>query len=141
MQTFFEVEYDYDFDLYGVTCPLKEHKLAWQMEKALDFAFLPKEEFELDFLKDGKLVVSNYLFEGENAWMRLIRNKAWESEKISPYLIPELKQFDYLLMIHEWVLDMKPKELLDVIRSIPNVLLLKQVTIEELKSKENLIFE
>ncbi len=141
MQTYFEIEYDYDFELFGIISPMKEHKLAWHFEKALDFIFLRKEEFELDFLKEGRLVISNYLYEEEYSSMRLLKNKAWESEKISPYLIPELKQFDYFLMIKESILDLDQGELLKTIRSIPNLLLIQDVNIDSLKSKENLIFE
>ncbi len=141
MQTYFEIEYDYDFDLLGVIAPMKEHKLAWNFERQFNFEFEPKEEFELDFLKDGKLTIANYVYEEEYSSMRLIRNKAWESEKISPYLLPEVKQFDYLLMVKGNIFDLELSTVQDKIKAIPNVMLVQNIEIEGLKSKENLIFE
>ena len=49
------IDYEYDFDLYGIVAPIKEYKLAWLLNKEFGWNLCKRKDLELDFLNDGKL--------------------------------------------------------------------------------------
>jgi len=55
-------------------------------------------------------------------------------------LIPEIVSFDYFLMIKHYIDQEDLHDLIENIKSIPEVLLVKEIDPTILKSKENLIF-
>jgi hypothetical protein len=55
-------------------------------------------------------------------------------------LIPEISSFDYFLLVKHYIDDEDLDALLENIKSIPEVLLVKEIDPTILKSKENLIF-
>ena len=94
------VEYDYDFELIGMISSLKGHKLAWYLNNELKIDLRKEDDLIIDFLHEGKIVIINYIFETEYSNFRLIRNKSCEFVNIaSPYLIPEMKEYDYFIQI------------------------------------------
>ena len=139
MQLTIDVEYDYDFKLYGILSPLKEHVLAWNIEKKIEIKFQTKEEFPLLLLK-GNLLFSSYSYEEDYGYLRIIKNKSWETKNKQPYLIPELKQFDFLLMLNGSIKDTEQEETISKLKQISNILLIQSLEIESLKSKRKFDF-
>lgn len=134
-------EFHYDFSLIGITCTIKEYKLAWKLNHLLEIQMHKEKDIEIEFIKNKKLVISNYLFETENSQIRLLKNKSSEEDSDqSAYLMPELKEFDYLLMVKGFEDTFSLVGLKGLIASIPEVLYSKIFSIDSLKSKENLIF-
>ncbi len=88
-----------DFILYGIVSDVKEYKLAWQLNKFLEIKFILQEELTLLLKSPKSLTILYYLFTEEYYSIKLIKNLAVENVDIkSPFLLPELKNFDYLLM-------------------------------------------
>lgn len=88
-----------DFILYGIVSDVKEYKLAWQLNKFLEIKFILQEELTLLLKSPKSLTILFYLFSEEYYSIKLIKNLAVENVDIkSPFLLPELKNFDYLLM-------------------------------------------
>jgi hypothetical protein len=130
---------DYEFDLLGITSSAREYKLAWALNNKLSVNMVKQKDMSIELLKEGRLLISSFLFESGPAQFRLIRNKAVnpDEHKVS-FLIPELQDFDFLLMIKG--LFRNDAKLLTKIKSIPLVDFVSRLNLENIKSKENLIF-
>jgi hypothetical protein len=136
-----ENDVQYDFSLVGITCVLKEYRLAWKLNKLLEIQLTKEKDIEIEFLKNQNLIISNYLHETENSQIRLLKNKSADEFTIqSAYLLPELKEFDYFIMIRGFEDTFSMEVFKNRIASIAEVHYTKEFAIENLKSKENLIF-
>lgn len=135
------VSYEYDFDLIGLTSTAKEYKLAWAINNLLHFRLVKNTDLVIDF-KDGKnLVISNYIYRTEHSTLRLFRNKSFDTAYQSQgYLIPELKNFDYIVYIQGFEDSFIPEELLKRLRELEEIIYSQKIDVQSLKSRENLIF-
>jgi hypothetical protein len=130
---------DYDFELYGMISSSREYKLAWALNKQLEIRLVKQEDIHLDFLKEGPVTISNFLFESGNSRYMLIRNKLFNQvdNKVA-YLLPELQKFDFLLTRKGVIGD--ENEIISKIKEIPLVNFVNRFPVNDIKSKENLIF-
>jgi hypothetical protein len=135
------VEYDYDFEVLAIISSVKDYKLAWAINKSLNISLCKTSDVCLDFIKAGTLLISNFIFETEYTTFRLLRNKSYEFTKIDkPYLLPELKEYDYIIKISGEHTSLSAKNTLERLKNLTVVEYIKQIDINTLKSKENLIF-
>ncbi|HVD99109.1 MAG TPA: IPExxxVDY family protein [Cytophagaceae bacterium] len=135
------VEYDYDFGLIGLISPLKGHKLAWCINNELRIDLRKEDDLYIDFLHEGQLVIIHYIYETEYSNFRLIKNKSCEFANIaSPYLIPELKEYDYFIQIKDEGDAYNIPQTIDKLKGINGIEYIKEIETENLKSKDNLIF-
>ncbi|NJN26583.1 MAG: IPExxxVDY family protein [Cyclobacteriaceae bacterium] len=136
-----EAEIHYDFSLFGIISPMKEYKIAWWINKLLEVGLVKAKDVEIDFLKIQNLLISNFVFETEHSTMRLIKNKSVDSMAPgSAYLMPELHRFDYLIMINGFEATITTSILKEKLSQIPQVQFVQKFDIEDLRSRENLIF-
>ena len=68
------MDYEYDFDLYGIVAPIKEYKLAWLLNNEFGWNLSKSKDIEVDFLNNGKLVISNF------------SQEKWENHLLSRFL-------------------------------------------------------
>ena len=136
-----DVEYDYDFELYGLVSSSKEHLLAWNLNNAFKIRLKKQDDLSLDFLSKGRLVISHYLYRTEHSTIRVFRNKSVNLSTLKlPFLIPDIKEYDYIIQITGMLSDFYDQELLSRFRKLPIVQYAKQFDPNELRFKENLIF-
>ena len=131
-----------EFLLYGIISDVKEYKLAWQLNKLMGVNFIMQEELELDFKRDKKLFISFYLSKHEFYKVKLIKNKAEDSEGIkSAFILPEHKNFDYLLLVEgEDFNSFEEEKKLEKAKEASFVQYISEINIENLKSLDNLMF-
>ena len=133
------IDYEFDFTLIAVLSNVREYKLAWSINKHLHIRLVKENDLHFNFLNQQNLIVSNYKFATEHTTFRLLKNKSVQ-EGSNAFLIPELRGFDYLIMI-QGVGDFFENINLDqALKEIPLVQYISKVNINQLKSKENLIF-
>lgn len=136
-----DVSYDFEFDLIAVNSSVKEYKLAWALNKDLHLQLAKQENISIDFSGGKSLSVSNYSCETEYQVFRLLKNRAEDfDEKYNAYLIPELKNFDYFLMVADDSMTFQINPFISTIKRIPFVQFAVSVDTAALKSKDNLIF-
>ncbi len=136
-----EADFEYNFSLYGMISALKEYKLAWLLNRQLNIELDKVRDIEIDFLRSQNLIISNYLYETEHSCFRLLKNKSINQyDENLAFLVPELKRFDYLVTIQGFEDTFSKRGLKDNLSSIPGVQYVQHFSIDELKSKENLIF-
>ncbi len=138
----FVIALDFDFNLFAIISSAKEYKIAWWFNKVLCIDLQKDEDISIDFLKGKSLSVSNYSFKTTHSSIHLIRNKCSEYVNFAkPFLLPELQQYDYLLMVKDPADLYELKEWTQKVSAVPIVQLIQQIDINSLQSKENLIFE
>lgn len=135
------VEHDYEFEVYSIITSIKAHKLAWVLNDALHINLIKELDLMFEFLKEkSKLYFINYKFETDYSYFRLVKNKACEYYNTSkPFLIPELKEYDYLLIFSKQT-ELNGSVVINKLKNISSVEYINAVEIDNLKSKENLIF-
>lgn len=136
-----DVEYDCDFDLFGLVSSSREHTLAWVLNRALHLRLVKQQDLIYDLLSEGRLVISNYLHATEHYTLRLLRNRSVDPSPLKkPFLAPDIKEYDYLLQVSAGMVTHSPEELLVQLSALPEVQLVSQVDPNDLKFKENLLF-
>lgn len=148
--------YDSSYSLLAIHCRLEDYRLAYLLNKYLDLK-LSRLQYDLDY-KYLEATYSIYEWNDEahfTTW-NLISNVCKKeedslqssgslfafNEKVIKtfYLLPELKSVDYLVKISNDDRYFDSKNVLEKIQSIPQVITAYAVAVEQLKSKENLIF-
>ncbi len=136
-----QVTYDYDFTLLALNANVKPYRLAWSINKELKLNLSKSDNVEIDFKSGGELNIVNYIDVGEYRTIRLLRNRAEESEEqFDAFLIPELKNFDYFLLLENESSTFDENAFISKIKEIPFVQFATKVVTEALKSRDNLIF-
>ncbi len=135
------VDFDYNFKLFGIISPASEHKLAWEMNEKLGIKLIKNTDIKINFLNNKNLIISNFLFEKEESILRLLKNKSVGVPTANHlFLIPELRQFDYLLVICGFEQTFKPENVIARLTQISVVQNVINLEVLKLKSKENLVF-
>lgn len=133
--------FDFDFSLLAIVSQLKEYKLAWYINEEMSIKLVKQEDEIFEFLGNLKLFISNYKYQTEHSVVRLLVNRSLEEgTSTKQHLIPELKQFDYLMLMEGADYGPDPLPVRNRLRALEGVQLVNVIDIEHLKSKENLIF-
>ncbi|MBB6611078.1 IPExxxVDY family protein [Pontibacter sp. Tf4] len=134
-------DYEYDFDLYGLVSSGKEYTLAWWLNKTFAMRLIKQTDLCYTLPDRQQMLVSNYEFCSEHSTIRLLRNKALGTITArKPYLLPEIKQYDYVLHITGSLPRLYPHNFINTLLRIPLVQYVKQFDPLALNNKENLIF-
>ncbi|WP_266204361.1 IPExxxVDY family protein [Pontibacter kalidii] len=135
------IEYDYSFDLYGLVTSVKDYKLAWSLNRLLDLRLKKQKDLCYDLLGKERLLIANYQCITEHSEVRLFRNRALGSSTLKkPFLLPDIKEYDYVLQITGAMQQLHPQELTRKLLRAPLVQYVKKFDPLTLKFKENLIF-
>ena len=136
-----EVDYDYDFDLFGLVSSSKDHKLAWALNKYFNIRLVKQQDLNFDFFSKGRLVISNYLYASEHGTCRLFRNKSIDLSTLKkPFLAPDIKEYDYLIQINGPINNFCTQEVLNRFKLVPLIQYVKKFDPDSLRFKENLMF-
>ncbi len=136
----FEPEFD-EFELIGIVSSLKEYKLAWIINKLLKIKLIKEPDIIFAFINEAKICISNYVYKLEYGNFRFLRNRASDyiNTKI-PFLLPELKQYDYLIKLEKISHAYTAEQVINILKTVNQILFIQILSVNELKSKENLIF-
>jgi hypothetical protein len=114
----------------------KPHRLAWLLNKLYPYKFIRVDDYEID-INSKPCSFSQFIFEDEENHTQLIM---LANKDDSSFLIPELKNFDYLILV-KGAIDYFEGELLKSnIKTIPSIQIIFQVETNSIKSKQNLIY-
>ncbi len=130
-----------DFELVakviGIVTSLKDYKLAWSINQHLKINLVMQPSLAFEFIKGKNLSVVNFNFKSEARQIRLIKNRGIIEN--SGYLIPELLNFDFFLMINEENNRIIEAEV-EYLSTIEEIVYCKLIDLPKLKSKDNFIF-
>ena len=146
-----EIEYDFDFEVIGIVSSLSGYQLAWSINNSLKIDLSKEKDIELNFTSK-KVIISNYIFEEENNYIRLIKNKSAEETLVnnelslfnvgqSEYFLPELKRYDFIVQIEGIINTKEAYEIVGVLNALGKIELANLIDLDDIKEKDNLIFE
>lgn len=133
------IEYDFDFDLFGVTSSAKGYKLAWEVNKRLGIHLVKQPDLVVGFKNKEEKTFLYYSFETPLNRLKLLKNKPVDTDQGKYYLVPEYPHFDFIILAHFKEYRMN-ETLLDTLKQIPFVELIAPIALEGLKSKSNFVF-
>lgn len=134
---FLDLEFDFDFSLFGVSSHVANYRIAWGMNQLFEIDLERVDDVDLSFDSNKKGSFSLYRFDDEESYttFHLLSNRC-----DTGYLIPELKQIDYFIQYWGPMSDKELSSFKEELRGIPSVLASIQVDPMELKSRNNLLF-
>lgn len=135
-----KTDYYFDFELLGFVAPMKEYKLGWLLNHVDELDLVKEEDIKITLSNDFILRISNLQQETEFQKAYLLTNKLVAGFTYNQYLLPELKQFDFLLKVKHEIETDWAKGLLDQIKKMNAIEYVVQIDLEKIKNKENLLF-
>ena len=131
-------EIDLNFILIAITCPLKDYRLCYYINKLASLDLRKTEDHETWIGDNTSLYFPKYSYINttEETEFYLIGNKSRDSG----YLLPELRGSDYFLIIKEFIDDIDLKAFYKALNEIPYIVVATEIDPQKLKSKENLVF-
>ena len=138
-KTVLRVDYDYDFYLLALVSPIKDYRLCWVLNRSCDLDLKKQGDLEISSQKNKKLVyfsVFEYEDEINQAYYNVISNKL-----MGEWLIPELKEADFFIMVRGNTSVKERERLLEKIRIDPEIQMAFEVDPTKLKSRQNLLLE
>ncbi|MCB0382997.1 MAG: IPExxxVDY family protein [Psychroserpens sp.] len=148
--------YDTSFALLAIHCRLEDYRLAYLLNKQLGLNLKRKPQ-DLDY----KYFAASYaIYEWDDITLdttwNLVSNICRKEEAalqssgslfnnqhtvIKTYnLLPEFKNVDYLIKVTNENLNFNEKHILSKIQSIPQVITTYKIDVDQIKSKDHLIF-
>lgn len=133
--------YSIDFELFGMVCNKKEYKLAWYINEAMNIQLVKQEDIKIEYADHTSILISNYLHATDFLTIELLANKlVGSASSKNQLLIPELKQFDYLLKLKDQTDEWNSENVGAIIKDIPIIEYAMRLNFDQLKSKENLLY-
>ena len=134
-----QIEPTFDFELLGIVSPIREYRMAWLVNQELELNLVKADDLELEFLNSEKLEISQYFLSLPHGFIQLLKNKALNSSQQLAYLIPELKNLDYFLLVQDETEQLDLSNFMEKLSRNPLVQSIVRIDISKLKSKENLL--
>ena len=138
-RTILRIEYDYDFYLLALVSPIKDYRLCWMLNRSCDLDLKELGDLEINSHKNKKLVyfsVFEYKDDINQAHYNVISNKL-----MGEWLIPELKEADYFMMLRGNTSVKERESLLEKVKMDPEIQMAFEVDPTKLKSRQNLLLE
>lgn len=125
--------------LIGIMASLKDYQFCWQLNNLLGLDFRLNNEIEIQLTKKKR----NYFFavyefaETHTPLVHYLYNNQFDGE----YLLPEFKHLDFLWLLKgDSVSEETQQNLVECIRSIKDVQMVVELTSEQIRHKEHLVF-
>ncbi|HYG02380.1 MAG TPA: IPExxxVDY family protein [Chryseosolibacter sp.] len=132
------IEYDFDFQLLGISSPARSFKLAWDINKALSVNLVKDADLVVGFKNNEERRFLFYSFETPLNRLKLFKNRPVDQETGKYFLIPEFPHFDFIILA---AMEAYPQQMLiDKLRNVSSIQLVSAIPMEGLKSKANFIF-
>ena len=135
---FLKFEIDLDFVLLAVTTSLKDYRCCYLINKHLNLNFIKISDLEVDLHPEAAPVlfsIYNFRTDDAEADYYFISNKGTDA-----YLIPEMKQADYFILIRNYIDDDDVENMLSVLNRIAEFVTVIKIDPKKIKSRENLLF-
>lgn len=131
------VDYDYDFDLMGITASVKFHKLSWSINSKLNIRLVKQRDYVLDETAPIPQSFLNFNYSDDSCSIQLFRNKSPDSDQV--FILPEMTHYDYILKINGQLQTFAIEEVMKQLRDVKYIEYIAAISLEQLKSKDNFL--
>lgn len=131
------VEDEYEFLAYGISCHLKDFRVAWNLNRLFRFDLI-RHNLDLPDREGTTHSYSKYVYHDSDNHLRyfLVSNF---SEDIT--LIKTLKEYDYFLLIEGYIDIFDEERFLDQLQALESLQMVAEVNPEDLRKFQYAIFE
>lgn len=133
------IEPTFDFELLGLVSPVKDYKMAWLINKELNLSLSKAEDLILEFVATPRLEISQYFLSLPYGFIQLLKNKALNSSLQLAYLVPELRNLDYFLLLQDQTEQTNIITFAEQLSKNPMIQSVVRLDINKIKSRENLL--
>jgi hypothetical protein len=133
------VEPVFDFELLGLVSPVKDYKMAWLINQELHLNLVKSDDIQIEFLSTPRLEISQYLLSLPHGFIQLLKNKALNTSQQLAYLIPELRNLDYFLLVQDQTHQISIATFVEHLAKNSYIQSVVRLDISKIKSKENLL--
>jgi len=153
MKRLLTIEYDFDFEVIGISSYARDYRLCWGINNKLELSLERAKDITADEDKqepssfDEELIMNqrgpesafafsqfSYVDEEKGISFQLINNRCDTGR-----LLPEQKQADFLMLVKGLERDRGKANIIRALRTIPMVVTAFSIDVNKLKSKHNLI--
>ncbi len=134
-------EYEYNFELFGITSSVKPHRLAWELNNLLKIKLIRKDDLPITYKSGDDRTFVSFEYETPLNVIRLFRNRPNEvpSDPAKYSLVIEYPHFDYILLVKSIENDFG-NNLTDSLKKLTCIEYVAELPVEGMRSKENFIF-
>ena len=132
------IDYEYNFELVGITTAVRGYRLAWELNQRLGVNLVKQPDLAVGFKNNDEKTFSFYSFETPLNRLKVFKNRPTDQEAGKYFLIPEFPHFDFIILAA--MEEHKHQQLIDLLKSIPSIQLVSPISLDGLKSKSNFIF-
>lgn len=128
-----------DTRLMGIVAPIKSYQFCWRLNQIMRFDFRLNNDIEIQlFKKQRKYYFSIFEYhEPNNALVHYLYNNQFDGE----YLLPEFRHLDFLWLLKgDTVADELLQHIMSLVKGVPSVQLVMELTNEKIRNKGHLIF-
>ncbi len=128
-----------DTRLFGIQAPVRDYVFCWQLNNLLGYNFRLNTDVDIQVRKKSR----SYYFEvyQHTEANSFLCHYLYDNHNDGEYLLPEFKHMDFLwLMKGDTVEETKSVGIAASIKSISGVLMVAELTNENFKNKQRLIF-
>ncbi len=132
-------EFFADSRLLGIVAPIKPYQFCWHLNQLLGFDFRVNHDIEIQLTKKTRTYFFSIYEYGDKSGT--IRHYLYHNHFDGEYLLPEFKHLDFLWMIKDEVMpDKELNTLMNSLRNLPSVQLVVEMTNDQIRNKQHLIF-
>lgn len=128
-----------DTRLLGIMAPIKDYSFCWHINQSMGVDFRINNEIEIQLKRKNRdyfFTVFEYT-QPNTSLTHYLYNNQYDGE----YLLPEFRHLDFLWLFKgDPVSDDEMETVLQTIRGIKSVQLVVEMTNEQIKNKEHLVF-
>lgn len=125
--------------LLGIVAPVKNYQFIWHINQYLGYTFRLNSDLEIELRKKTR----NYFFSIYEYQIpqTTIVHYLYHNQHMGEYLLPEFKHLDFLWMIKgDDISGIEVNEIQQMIKKLPVVQFVNEMTSEKIKHKQHLIF-
>ena len=131
------VDFEYEFDLYGISSSAKFYKLAWALNNHLNIHLVRSDDYLLEGTSTEQHHFGMYTFTEEHGEIDFFKNRCLGLAQA--FLLPELTHFDYILKLSGTLQSFSEEEMLKELREIKWIEYIAAIEVNKLKSKDNFL--
>ena len=127
-----------DTCLLGIVAPMEQYKFCWNLNHLTNFNFRIDHNLEIPMIKKGrKYFFSVYQYKEPNTTtIHYIYNNHHDGE----FLLPEFRHLDFLWLLRDETMEKRDLVgLIEVVKTIPVVQMVTELTQEKIKNKQHLV--
>ncbi|BDD03650.1 IPExxxVDY family protein [Aureibacter tunicatorum] len=129
---------DENYKLIGIVTDLKDYKLAWNINQETYLKLIKTQDFSSQ-TEEKPFSFSRFKHMDDRSVVTLVKNKSYSSDEGSKFLLHDLRQFNFFMLIDGWVSEEKLNNFISQLKQNSSINFIKILDLSKINSQEILI--